>query len=68
MLKVEGLHARYGTIHALRGVTLEVKEGQVVCLIGANGAGKSSTLMAISGVLRPDSGRIIFRGEDLADA
>jgi branched-chain amino acid transport system ATP-binding protein len=49
-------------------VNLEVKEGQIVCLIGANGAGKSSTLMAISGILRPDSGRIIFRGEDLADS
>ncbi len=68
MLKVEDLHARYGTIHALRGVNLEVKEGHIVCLIGANGAGKSSTLMAISGILRPDSGRIIFDGADLADA
>ncbi len=66
MLKVEDLHARYGTIHALRGVNLEVKEGHIVCLIGANGAGKSSTLMAISGILRAESGRIIFRGEDLA--
>lgn len=68
MLKVEDLHARYGTIHALRGVSLEVKEGDIVCLIGANGAGKSSTLMAISGILRADSGRILFRGEDIGGA
>lgn len=67
MLRVEEVHAYYGTIHALRGVSLEVKEGQIVCLIGANGAGKSSTLMAISGILRASAGRIIFEGEDLAD-
>ena len=66
MLRLEEVHARYGAIHALRGVTLEVEEGQIVCLIGANGAGKSSTLMTISGILRPSSGRIIFEGEDLA--
>ncbi len=67
MLRLEEVHARYGAIHALRGVSLEVKEGQIVCLIGANGAGKSSTLMAISGILRPSAGRIIFEDEDLAD-
>jgi branched-chain amino acid transport system ATP-binding protein len=67
VLRLEEVHARYGAIHALRGVSLEVKEGQIVCLIGANGAGKSSTLMAISGILRPSAGRIIFEGEDLAD-
>ena len=66
MLRLEEVHAHYGTIHALRGVSLEVKEGQIVCLIGANGAGKTSTLMTISGILRPNSGRIIFEGEDLA--
>jgi branched-chain amino acid transport system ATP-binding protein len=59
------VHAHYGAIHALRGVSLEVEEGQIVTLIGANGAGKSSTLMAISGIIRPTSGRIIFEGEDL---
>ena len=60
VLRLEDVHAHYGAIHALKGVSLEVKEGQIVCLIGANGAGKSSTLMAISGILRPSAGRIIF--------
>jgi branched-chain amino acid transport system ATP-binding protein len=54
-------------IHALKGVTLEVKTGQIACLIGANGAGKSSTLMAVSGLLRPSAGRIVFEGDDLAE-
>jgi branched-chain amino acid transport system ATP-binding protein len=54
-------------IHALRGVSLEVKKGQIACLIGANGAGKSSTLMAVSGLLRPSAGRIVFEGGDLAE-
>jgi len=54
-------------IHALRGVSLEVKTGQIACLIGANGAGKSSTLMAVSGLLRPSAGRIVFEGDDLAE-
>jgi branched-chain amino acid transport system ATP-binding protein len=54
-------------IHALRGVSLEVKKGQIACLIGANGAGKSSTLMAVSGLLRPSAGRIVFEGDDLAE-
>ena len=67
MLRLEEVHAHYGAIHALRGVSLEVREGEIVSLIGANGAGKSSTLMAISGILRPRAGRIIFEGEDLAD-
>jgi branched-chain amino acid transport system ATP-binding protein len=54
-------------IHALKGVSLEVKTGQIACLIGANGAGKSSTLMAVSGLLRPSAGRIVFEGDDLAE-
>ncbi len=66
MLRLEEVHAHYGAIHALRGVSLEVREGEIVSLIGANGAGKSSTLMAISGILRPSAGRITFEGEDLA--
>ena len=65
MLRLQEVHADYGAIHALRGVSLEVEEGQIVTLIGANGAGKSSTLMAISGIIRPTAGRIIFEGEDL---
>ena len=67
MLRLEEVHAHYGAIHALRGVSLEVREGEIVSLIGANVAGKSSTLMAISGILRPGAGRIIFEGEDLAN-
>ena len=67
MLRLVDVHAHYGTIHALRGVSLEVKKGQIACLIGANGAGKSSTLMAVSGLLRPNAGRIVFEGDDLAD-
>ena len=66
MLKLEEVYAHYGAIHALRGVSLKVKEGEIVSLIGGNGAGKSSTLMAISGILRPSAGRITFKGEDLA--
>ena len=67
MLRLDNVHAHYGTIHALRGVSLEVKRGQIACLIGANGAGKSSTLMAVSGLLRPSAGRIVFEGDDLAE-
>lgn len=65
MLRLHEVHLHYGAIHALKGITLEVQQGQIVTLIGANGAGKSSTLMAISGILRPTSGRIIFEGDDL---
>ena len=67
MLRLDGVHAHYGAIHALRGVNLHVERGQIACLIGANGAGKSSTLMAVSGLLRPNAGRIVFEGDDLAD-
>jgi branched-chain amino acid transport system ATP-binding protein len=66
MLSLKEVHLHYGVIHALKGISLEVQQGEIVTLIGANGAGKSSTLMAISGVLRPTSGRIVFEGEDLA--
>ena len=67
MLRLDDVHVYYGMIHALRGVSLEVKKGQIACLIGANGAGKSSTLMAVSGLLRPNAGRIVFEGDDLAE-
>jgi len=60
MLKLENVDVFYGTIHALHGVNFEVNEGEIVTLIGANGAGKSSTLNTISGLVRPKSGRIIF--------
>ena len=67
MLRLDDVHVHYGMIHALKGVSLEVKKGQIACLVGANGAGKSSTLMAVSGLLRPSAGRIVFEGDDLAD-
>jgi branched-chain amino acid transport system ATP-binding protein len=62
MLRLEGVHTFYGPIQALKGVTLEVKQGEIVALIGANGAGKSTTLMTISGALVPKAGRILFNG------
>jgi len=65
MLRLEGLRAGYGPIEALRGVDLEVRQGELVCLLGANGAGKSSTLRAISGLLRARAGRIVFDGRDI---
>jgi branched-chain amino acid transport system ATP-binding protein len=65
MLLIEGLHASYGPIEALRGVDLAVSEGELVCLIGANGAGKSSTLRAVSGALRPRRGRVVFEGREI---
>ncbi|MBV8395516.1 MAG: ABC transporter ATP-binding protein [Actinobacteria bacterium] len=68
VLEVEGIDAFYGTIQALRGVSIEVREGEVVTLIGANGAGKSSTLRAINGVLHPRRGKIRFEGEDITRA
>jgi branched-chain amino acid transport system ATP-binding protein len=66
VLEISGLCAAYGPIEALRGVDLEVREGELVCLLGANGAGKSSTLRAISGLLRPTAGRIVFGGRSIA--
>jgi branched-chain amino acid transport system ATP-binding protein len=66
MLTLEGVNVFYGVIHALRDVSLTVNPGEVVTLIGANGAGKSTTLRAITGLLTPKSGRILFEGEDIA--
>jgi branched-chain amino acid transport system ATP-binding protein len=65
-LEVDNVHAYYGHIHALKGISLIVEEGETVTLIGGNGAGKSTTLKTISGVLRPREGNIKFYGEDLA--
>ena len=61
MLSVRDLHVHYGGIHALQGISLEVLQGKVVTLIGANGAGKSSTLRAIAGLVRQKSGKILGR-------
>ena len=66
MLEVENIHVYYGNIHALRGVSLTVDEGEIVTLIGANGAGKSTTLFTISGLLRPREGSVRLEGEDLS--
>ncbi len=65
MLKVQDLHVYYGSIHAIKGVSFEVKEGEIVTLIGANGAGKSTTLNTIAGLLKPGDGSIVFLGESL---
>lgn len=65
VLQIDDLKVNYGGIEAVRGITLDVKQGEIVTLIGANGAGKSSTLRAISGLVKPKSGRIIFEGEEI---
>jgi len=66
LLKVDGIHVYYGAIHAIKNVSFEVNEGEIVTLIGANGAGKSTTLNTVAGLLRPRSGSIIFDGKNLA--
>jgi branched-chain amino acid transport system ATP-binding protein len=66
LLAVEDLSVRYGQVEALHGVSLEVHPGEIVALIGSNGAGKSTTLRAISGMIRSERGRVIFNGEDIA--
>jgi branched-chain amino acid transport system ATP-binding protein len=66
VLEIAGLRTSYGPIEALRGIDLEVRTGELVCLLGANGAGKSTTLRTISGLLRPAAGRIIFEGRSIA--
>ncbi|MEN8779789.1 MAG: ABC transporter ATP-binding protein [Desulfobacterales bacterium] len=65
MLSVEDIHTYYGHIHALKGISLEVKEKEIICLIGSNGAGKSTTLMTVNGILHPAEGRILFLGQDI---
>ena len=65
MLKINDLHVSYGGIHALRGISLEVPDGKVVTLIGANGAGKSTTLRTISGLVKAESGSITYDGTEL---
>ena len=65
LLSVHDLHVYYGSIHAVKGVSFEVHEGEVVTLIGANGAGKSTILNTVSGLLHPRSGSVLFNGKDL---
>lgn len=66
MLKVEDLHVYYGSIHAIKGVSFEVNEGEIVTLIGANGAGKSTTLNTIGGLMKPRAGSVLFEGTQIA--
>ena len=66
LLELEATHVHYGAIHALKGVSISVEEGQIVTLVGANGAGKSTTLRAISGLLKPSAGAIRYRGDSIA--
>lgn len=65
LLEVENLNVYYGAIHALQGVSFHVEQGEIVTLIGANGAGKSTTLKTICGLLRPREGSVRFRGQDI---
>jgi branched-chain amino acid transport system ATP-binding protein len=66
VLEIDGVHVYYGAIHALKGVSLNVREGEIVTLIGANGAGKSTTLRAINGLNRPRQGTIRFQGREIS--
>ncbi len=65
LLEVKDIHVYYGSIHAVKGVSFEVNQGEIVTLIGANGAGKSTVLNTVSGLLHPRSGSIVFDGKDL---
>ena len=65
ILKIEDLQVRYGGIEAVKGISFDVQQGQIVTLIGSNGAGKSSTLRTISGLVKPSGGKITFQGEDI---
>jgi branched-chain amino acid transport system ATP-binding protein len=65
LLEIRDLHVHYGAIHGLQGVSFDVEEGQIATLIGSNGAGKSTTLRAISGLVRPSSGTILFDGQHI---
>ena len=66
LLKVDNLHVYYGSIHAIKGVSFEVNEGEIVTLIGANGAGKSTTLNTVAGLLKPRSGSILLHDQSIA--
>ena len=65
LLKLDNVKTYYGNIRALKGISIEIDEGEIVCLIGGNGAGKSTTLMTISGVLTPEDGDILYQGESI---
>jgi branched-chain amino acid transport system ATP-binding protein len=65
MLEIEGVETRYGAIQALKGLDLEVRQGEIIALLGANGAGKSTTIKTITGLVKPNKGRIRFEGRDI---
>lgn len=65
LLKLSGISVNYGNVQALRAIDLQIEEGEIVSILGANGAGKSTTLLAISGLVRPHSGEILFDGKNL---
>lgn len=65
LLEIQDLHVKYGNIEVLHGINIEVEEGEIVTILGANGAGKSTTLLTISGLLRPSEGTIAFEGQPL---
>ena len=65
LLKLDNVKTYYGNIRALKGISLEIAEGEIVCLIGSNGAGKSTTLMTISGVLTPEEGDVIYQDQSI---
>ena len=65
MLKIQGIETWYGAIQALKGISLDVKQGEIVALLGANGAGKSTTIRTITGILKPSKGKIEFLGKDI---
>jgi branched-chain amino acid transport system ATP-binding protein len=67
LLELDDVHTYYGTIHALKGISIDVREGEIVTLIGSNGAGKSTTLRSINGLNHPREGRIVFGGEDITE-
>ena len=66
MLQIDDINVYYGAIHAIKGISLKVDQGEIVTLIGANGAGKSTTLRTISGLLKPKTGKITFEGKNIA--
>ena len=66
ILEIKDLHTYYGSIHALKGINLEVYEGEIVTLIGSNGAGKSTTLGSITGIVPASQGSIIFEGKEIS--
>jgi len=68
MLSLDRVDLHYGHVHALKGVSMEVRDGELVALLGANGAGKSSALMAVSGIVRPSGGSLVYDGVSLATA